>query len=148
MQNRRDRTRMKAQAKDFAKAAARMTLDKDAAGNISLVTSPVAIRVLERVYTQMMRNGGRPVVAEISVSEARSFHCQKDAPSGFKFFMAAGLDLDNMPCMTIEGAVPTWHGPGEMPDEVRSQALAAAADYSRSRALARLENLAAVRGFG
>lgn len=139
---------LKAHAKEIARVAARTTLDMDAAGKVSVVTSPIAIRVLERAYTQMLRHGGRPIALQITEKEARSFPCQKDEPSGCQFFIAVGLDIDGKACMSIQGAAPTWNGPGEMPEEVRSQALAAAADYSRSSALAQLEKLAAMRGFG
>ena len=97
--NRRDRrasrAAWRAHADRFAGVCARSCVDigKGGHGPRRCVTDPLAIRVLERAFAHVLRNGGEAHVMRLSAEEASALaRWEPPSPAGWSHFIAVGID--------------------------------------------------------
>lgn len=97
--NRRDRRAQRAawraRADQVAAILARSVMDigKDERGPRRRVEDPLAIRILERGFAHLLRQGGEPHVMRISAEEAAALApWEAPRPAGWSYFMAVGID--------------------------------------------------------
>lgn len=97
--------------KRVARAGAARSADTGRDGRPQWVRDPVAIKVLARVFGQLMQKKSGLLAIELSEREARSFPSHRllpgeDAPKGLRFVIVAAYGLDGCPAFSIAGAAP------------------------------------------
>lgn len=96
--NRLKRRLLKSEAARLAARLARSCVDYTSDGQVVRVSDYKAVRVLERAFATMLREGGEPAVIEITQEAAGAFPCGRGyaatAPLDAKAWLAVGLDRE------------------------------------------------------
>lgn len=98
--------------KRVARAGAAHSADTGRDGRTQWVRDPIAIKVLARVFGQLMQKKKSGLLAiELSEREARSFPSHRllpgeVAPKGMRYVIVAGYAVDGCPAFSIAGAAP------------------------------------------